>query len=49
LEAEGKTLLPQVVVTKQVQEALARYIQFKDMTLGDTLERIIRDRLLRPR
>lgn len=49
LEAEGKTLLPAVVVSQKVQEALAKYIQFKDMTLGDAIERIVSDRLLRKR
>jgi len=50
LEAEGKALLPQVVVSRAVQEALVRFIQFKDdMTLGDALDRIVRDRLLRKR
>jgi hypothetical protein len=49
LEAEGKTLLPRVVVTLEVQQALAKFIQFKDMTLGDALDRIVRDRLLRKR
>jgi hypothetical protein len=49
LEAAGKTLLPRIAVSLEVQEALAKYIQFKDMTLGDALDRIIRDRLLRKR
>jgi len=50
LEAEGKALLPQVVVSQQVQEALAKFIKFKDgMTLGDALDRIVRDRLMRKR
>jgi len=49
LEAAGKTLLPQVVVSQEVQRALEKYIKFKDMTLGDAVERILRDRLLRPR
>lgn len=50
LEAQGKTLLPRVVVSQEVKRALAKYIQFKDgMTLGDALERIVRDRLLRKR
>ena len=48
LEAEGKALLPQVVVSHQVQQALENFIKFKDgMTLGDALDRIVRDRLLR--
>ena len=49
LEAEGKTLLPPTVVSLEVQEALTKFIQFKDMTLGDALDRIVRDRLLRKR
>ena len=49
LEAEGKTLLPRVVVSLEVQEALAKFIKFKNMTLGDALDRIVRDRLLRKR
>lgn len=50
LEAEGKTLLPQVVVSQQVREALDRFVKYKDgMTLGDALDRIVRDRLMRKR
>ncbi|MDN4057157.1 hypothetical protein QPK31_02855 [Massilia sp. YIM B02769] len=50
LEAEGKALLPQVVVSQAVQKALVKFIQFKDgMTLGDALDRIVHDRLLRKR
>jgi hypothetical protein len=49
LEAEGKALLPPAVVSKEVEQALANYIQFKDMTLGDAIERIVRHRLLRKR
>lgn len=49
LEAAGKTVLPQAVVSFEVQQALEKYIQFKDMTLGDALDRIVRDRLLRKR
>lgn len=49
LEAEGKTLLPRVAVSLEVRDALAKFIQFKDMTLGDALDRIVRDRLLRKR
>jgi len=49
LEAEGMILLPQVKVSIEAQQALAKYIQFKDMTLGDALDRIVRDRLLRKR
>jgi hypothetical protein len=49
LKAEGKTVLPQAVVSLEVQKALTKFIQFKDMTLGDALDRIVRDRLLRKR
>lgn len=49
LEAEGKTLLPRVAVSLEVRDALAKFIQFKDITLGDALDRIVRDRLLRKR
>ena len=49
LETEGKALLPPVVVSQDVKHALAKFIQFKDMTLGDALDRIVRDRLLRKR
>ena len=49
LEAEGKALLPPMVVSREVKLALAKFIKYKDMTLGDALERIVRDRLLRPR
>ena len=49
LAAEGKALLPPAVVSQEVQKALEKFIQFKDMTLGDALEKIVRDRLLRRR
>jgi hypothetical protein len=49
LEAEGKTVLPQAVVSSDVQQALLKFIRFKDMTLGEALDRIVRDRLLRKR
>jgi hypothetical protein len=49
LEAEGKALLPPVVVSQDVKQALAKFIEFKDMTLGDAVDRIVRDRLLRKR
>lgn len=49
LEAEGKGRLPSVVVSLEVKQALAKFIQFKDMTLGDAVDRIVRDRLLRKR
>lgn len=49
LRAEGKAVLPPTVVSREVEEALSKFIQFKDMTLGDALDRIVRDRLLRKR
>ena len=49
LEADGKALLPRIAVSREVQQALYKFIQFKDMTLGDALERILRDRLIRKR
>jgi len=49
LKAEGKAILPPAVVSQDVEQALAKFIQFKDMTLGDALDRIVRDRLLRKR
>jgi hypothetical protein len=49
LKAEGKAILPPVVVSQDVEQALTKFIQFKDMTLGDALDRIVRDRLLRKR
>lgn len=49
LEADGKTLLPRIAVSLEVRQALANYIQFKDLTLGDAIDRIVRDRLIRKR
>lgn len=49
LEAEGKALLPACVVSQDVSNALKRFVQFKDMTQGDAIDRIVRDRLLRKR
>jgi len=49
LEAEGKALLPRAVVSNEVKTALMKFIQFKDMTLGEAIDRIVRDRLLRKR
>jgi hypothetical protein len=49
MEVEGKTLLPRIAVSLEVRQALVSYIQFKDLTLGDALDRIVRDRLLRKR
>jgi hypothetical protein len=49
LETEGNALLPPCKVSKDVANALNKFIQFKDMTLGDAVDRIVRDRLLRKR
>lgn len=49
LKAIGKVLLSPAVVSLEVEQALEKFIQFKDMTLGDALDRIVRDRLLRKR
>jgi hypothetical protein len=49
LESKGKAMLPACVVSQDVEQALKKFIQFKDMTLGDAVDRIVRDRLLRKR
>ena len=49
LAEEGKTMLPPTPVSIKVADALAKYIRFKDLTLGDALEKIVCDRLLRKR
>lgn len=38
-----------VEVDREVADALRRFVQFKDMTLGEAATRILRDRLLRKR
>jgi hypothetical protein len=38
-----------VEVDREVADALRRFVQFKDMTLGAAATRILRDRLLRKR
>lgn len=38
-----------VDISAECRAALAKYVEFKDMTLGDAVERILRDRLLRKR
>lgn len=48
LAAEGRTLVT-VDISEEVQQALSKYVEFKDMTLGDAVDRILRDRLLRKR
>lgn len=49
LADEGKALLSSVVVGKDVQEALSKHVEFKDMTLGDAVDKILRGYLLRKR
>ena len=49
LKADGKARLPACVVSQEVETALRKFIQFKDMTLGEAVDRIVRDRLLRKR
>lgn len=49
MEAEGMTLLPPAKVKKDIAQALEKFIQFKDMTLGEAIDKIVRDRLLRKR
>lgn len=48
LRAAGKTEV-QVIVSQEVQAALAKFVEFKDMTLGEAVDKILRDRLLRKR
>jgi histidyl-tRNA synthetase len=48
LAAAGKAEI-QVIVALDVQAALAKHIEFKDMTLGQAIDKIVRDRLLRKR
>lgn len=48
LRAAGKGEI-KVIVSHEVQEALAKFVEFKDMTLGDAVDKILRDRLLRKR
>lgn len=49
LAAEGKTILPPQVVSAKVAEALQRFVQFKGMTIGEALDKIVGHRLLRNR
>ena len=49
LAAEGKTVLPPLVVSTKVAEALARFVQFKDMTMGEAVDKILDHRLVRNR
>jgi hypothetical protein len=48
LREQGREILT-VDVPQEVAEALRRYVEFKDMTQGQAVERILRDRLLRKR
>lgn len=48
LVASGKGEL-QVIISADVQAALAKHVEFKDITLGEAIDKIVRDRLLRKR
>lgn len=48
LAAEGKGALS-VTISAEVDAALDKFIQFKDETKGEAVDRILRDRLLRKR
>lgn len=48
LRASGKQDLS-VIVSADVAEALRKFVEFKDENLGQVVERILRDRLMRKR
>lgn len=48
LRAAGDEVLT-ITVSSEVAEALRRFVQFKDITQGEALTKIISDRLLRKR
>jgi hypothetical protein len=48
LAAQGK-VSSTVVISKEVQQALANFVEFKDVSLGDVVDRILRGYLLRKR
>lgn len=48
LLAEGKKQIS-VTLSLEVIDALERHIEFKDLTLGDAVEKALRDRFLRKR
>jgi len=48
LAAEGK-VSSTVVISREVQQALADFVEFKDVSLGDVVDRILRGYLLRKR
>lgn len=48
LRAAGGDVLT-VVVDAEVSEALRKFVEFKDITQGEAVSRILRDRLLRKR
>lgn len=48
LAAEGKKQIS-ATVSLEVIEAIKRHIEFKDLTLGDAVEKALRDRFLRKR
>jgi hypothetical protein len=48
LAAEGK-VVSTVVISREVQQALAQFVEFRDVSLGDVVDRILRGYLLRKR
>lgn len=48
LRNQGREIIS-VDLPLECSEALRKHVQFKDMTLGDAVEKIVRDRLLRKR
>lgn len=48
LKASGSEVLT-IVVTAEVAAALRKFVEFKDMSQGDALTKILTDRLLRKR
>jgi hypothetical protein len=48
MRASGKETLT-VDVDADVVERLRQFVEFKDMTLGEVVSRVLRDRLLRKR
>lgn len=48
LRDAGKAELS-VVVSQDVIDALVKFVEFKDMSLGQVVDKVLRDRLLRKR
>lgn len=48
LLAEGKQQVS-AVLSLEVIAAVKKHIEFKDLTIGDAIEKALRDRFLRPR